>query len=216
MTKRIAVLASGRGSNFQAVIDAIGSGDIPAQCVALITDNPKAYAIERAQKAGIPAVIVDFASFPSREVYERALLSAMHQQNADLFVLAGYMRILGKGIVQVFPGKMVNIHPALLPSFAGLHGQRQALEYGVKVAGCTVHFVDEHLDCGPIILQRAVPVLESDDEDSLAERILEQEHIAFPEAIRLFCEDRLVIEGRKVRIRYGCEKNSPARPHPER
>jgi phosphoribosylglycinamide formyltransferase 1 len=202
MTKRIAVLASGRGSNFQAVIDAISAGTIPARCVALITDNPKAFAIERAQKAGIPTVVIDYSTFPSREVYERALLSAMEQQDADLFVLAGYMRILGKGIVQAFPGKMVNIHPALLPSFTGLHAQRQALEYGVKIAGCTVHFVDEHLDCGPIILQRSVPVLEGDDEEALAERILAEEHIAFPEAIRLFCEDRLKIIGRMVRVRY--------------
>lgn len=201
MTRRIAVLASGRGSNFQAVIDAIRAGTIPARCVALITDNPEAYAIERAQKAGIPKVVIDYSSFPSREVYERALLSAMQQQDADLFVLAGYMRILGKGIVRAFPGKMVNIHPALLPSFTGLHAQRQALEYGVKVAGCTVHFVDEHLDCGPIILQRSVPVLEGDDEETLSERILEQEHIAFPEAIRLFCEDRLRIVGRNVIVR---------------
>jgi len=200
MTQRIAVLASGRGSNFQAVIDAIQAGTIPARCVALITDNPEAYAIVRAEKAGIPVVIVDYTSFSSREIYERALLSAMQQQEADLYVLAGYMRILGKGIVQAFPQKMVNIHPALLPSFTGLHAQRQTLEYGVKVAGCTVHFVDEHLDCGPIILQRCVPVLETDDEDSLAERILNEEHIAFPEAIRLFCEDRLEITGRKVRV----------------
>ena len=201
MTQRIAVLASGRGSNFQAVIDAIQAGTIPARCVALITDNPEAYAIVRAEKAGIPVVIVDYTSFSSREIYERALLSAMQQQEADLYVLAGYMRILGKGIVQAFPHKMVNIHPALLPSFTGLHAQRQAIEYGVKLAGCTVHFVDEHLDCGPIILQRCVPVLETDDEDSLAERILNAEHLAFPEAVRLFCEGRLEIFGRKVRIR---------------
>jgi phosphoribosylglycinamide formyltransferase-1 len=201
MTRRIAVLASGRGSNFQAVIDAIGAGTIPARCVALITDNPKAYAIERAKKAGIPVVVVDYAAFPSREAYEEKLLVAMREQKADLFVLAGYMRILGSSIVRAFPGKMVNIHPALLPSFTGLHAQRQAVEYGVKVAGCTVHFVDEHLDCGPIILQRSVPVLESDDEDALAERILLEEHIAFPEAIRLFCEGRLEITGRRVHIR---------------
>ena len=199
--KRIAVVASGRGSNFQAIIDAITSGTIPAECVALITDNPKAYAIERAQKAGIPCRVIDYRTFPSREVYERALLSTMQDVNADLFVLAGYMRILGSSIVRAFPGKMVNIHPALLPCFTGLHAQRQAVQHGVKVAGCTVHFVDESLDGGPIILQRCVPVLEADDEDALAERILEQEHIAFPEAIRLFCEDRLVIDGRKVRIR---------------
>ncbi|PKL70163.1 MAG: phosphoribosylglycinamide formyltransferase [Methanomicrobiales archaeon HGW-Methanomicrobiales-1] len=198
--KRIAVVASGRGSNFQAVIDAIRDGKVPAECVALITDNPKAYAIERAQKANIPCRIIDYTTFPSREVYERALLFSMQEVDADLFVLAGYMRILGSSIVRAFPGKMINIHPALLPAFTGLHAQRQAVQYGVKVAGCTVHFVDESLDGGPIILQKSVPVLETDDEDDLAERILEQEHIVFPEAVRLFCEDRLVIEGRKVRI----------------
>ena len=198
--KRIAVVASGRGSNFQAVIDAICDGRVPAECVALITDNPKAYAIERAQKAGIPSRIIDYTTFPSRDVYERALLASMQEVNADLFVLAGYMRILGASIVRAFPGKMINIHPALLPAFTGLHAQRQAVQHGVKVAGCTVHFVDESLDGGPIILQKCVPVLDSDDEDDLAERILEQEHIVFPEAVRLFCEDRLVIEGRKVRI----------------
>jgi len=201
MKKRIAVLASGRGSNFQAVIDAITAGKIPATCVALITDNPKAYAIERAGKAGIPVNVIDYASFPTREVYERALLAAMQETRADLYVLAGYMRILGAGVVRAFPGKMVNIHPALLPSFTGLHAQQQAALYGVKVSGCTVHFVDESLDGGPIILQKCVPVIDDDDGDTLAERILELEHIAFPEAIRLFCEDRLEIVGRKVRMR---------------
>ena len=198
--KRIAVVASGRGSNFQAVIEAIRNGSVPAECVALITDNPKAYALERAKKAGIPCKIIDYATFPSREVYERALLTAMQDVNADLFVLAGYMRIIGASIVKAFPGKMINIHPALLPSFTGLHAQRQAFFHGVKVAGCTVHFVDESLDGGPIILQQCVPVLETDDEDALAERILMYEHQCLPEAIRLFCEERLVIEGRKVRV----------------
>jgi phosphoribosylglycinamide formyltransferase-1 len=201
MKKRIAVIASGRGSNFQAIIDEIQGGRIPADCVALITDNPKAYALERAEKAGIPGIIIDYASFPSRELYECALLAAMQKVNADLFVLAGYMRILGSSIVRMFPGRMVNIHPALLPSFTGLHAQRQAVEYGVKVAGCTVQFVDESLDGGPIILQRCVPVLAGDDEDSLASRILEEEHVCFPEAVRLFCEDRLEIVGRNVIVR---------------
>jgi phosphoribosylglycinamide formyltransferase-1 len=199
--KRIAVLASGRGSNFQAVIEAVAAGSIPAACVALITDNPEAYANERAQKAHVPVIVLDYMSFPSKKKYEHALLAAMKQQKADLFVLAGYMRILGPAIVQAFPGKIVNIHPALLPGFTGLHAQRQAVAYGVKVAGCTVHFVDENLDCGPIILQKCVPVLEDDDEDSLAERILVEEHMCYPEAIRLFCEDRLEIAGRTVRIR---------------
>lgn len=201
MTKRIVVLASGRGTNFQAVIDAIAARRIPAACVALITDNPKADAIDRAHNAGVPIIVLDYAFFPSREAYEDALLDAMQQQKADLFVLAGYMRILGTAIVQAYPQKIVNIHPALLPSFTGLHAQRQALEYGVKVAGCTVHFVDENLDCGPIILQRCVPVLMGDDEDSLADRILAEEHTCYPEAIRLFCEERLEIVGRTVQIR---------------
>jgi phosphoribosylglycinamide formyltransferase 1 len=201
MKKRIVVLASGRGSNFQAVIEAIAAGRIPAACVALITDNPKAYAIERAENAEIPVVVLDYSSYPSKEKYEQALLAVMRKQKADLFVLAGYMRILGNAIVKAFPHKIVNIHPALLPSFTGLHAQRQAVEYGVRVAGCTVHFVDENLDCGPIILQKCVPVQKDDDEDSLAERILIEEHRCYPEAIRLFCEDCLEINGRTVRIR---------------
>ena len=200
MMKRIAVVASGRGSNFQVIIDAIWNGTVPATCAALITDNPKAYAIERAKKAGVPCRIIDYTTFPSREIYERALLSSMQEADVDLFVLAGYMRILGATIVKAFPGKMINIHPALLPSFTGLHAQRQAVQAGVKVTGCTVHFVDESLDGGPIILQKCVTVLDTDDEDALAERILMHEHQCLPEAIRLFCEDRLVIEGRKVRI----------------
>jgi len=201
MTKRIAVLASGRGSNFQAIIDAIRNGTISAQCVALITDNPGAYAIERAKEAKIPVQVIPFPSYPSKGAYETDLAKAMRSVNADLFVLAGYMRILGDAIAHEFSGKMMNIHPALLPSFPGLHAQRQALEHGVKVAGCTVHFVDDCLDGGPIILQRCVPVLEGDDEEALADRILEQEHFAFPEAVRLFCEDRLTIKGRVVVIR---------------
>jgi len=200
MKKRIAVLASGRGSNFQAIIEAIRREQIPATCVALITDNPEAYAIERAKNAGIPVKVIDYSSFPSRETYEQALLAAMQEVNADLFVLAGYMRILGDDIVRSFAGKMMNIHPALLPSFTGLHAQLQALNYGVKVSGCTVHFVNESLDCGPIILQRCVAVLDGDDEDSLAERILKHEHQCLPEAIRLFCEGKLTIDGRIVRI----------------
>jgi phosphoribosylglycinamide formyltransferase 1 len=200
MKKRIAVLASGRGSNFQAVIEAIKQGKIPATCIALITDNPEAYAIIRAEKAGIPVTIVDYSSYSSRELYERDLLSVMQRADADLFVLAGYMRILGNAIVRSFSGKIMNIHPALLPSFTGLHAQRQALNHGVKVSGCTVHFVDENLDGGPIILQHCVTVKDGDDEDLLAERILKHEHECLPEAIRLFCEGKLEISGRTVRI----------------
>jgi len=199
--KRIAVLASGRGSNFQAVLDAMRDGRIPATCVGLFTDNPEAYAAERARAADIPVTTVDYSRFASREEYEKALLSGLVTCNPDLLVLAGYMRIVGREIVQEFTGRMINIHPALLPSFPGLHGQRQSLEHGVKVAGCTVHFVDENLDGGPIIVQKCVPVLEGDDEEALASRILEQEHRCLPEAIRLFCEGRLSIVGRRVIIR---------------
>lgn len=201
MVKRIAVLASGRGSNFQAIIDAIRDKKITAACARLFTDNPKAYAIDRAKAASIPVTVVDFSAYPSRDAYEAALLAAMKECDPDLVVLAGYMRIVGKEIVRAFSGRMINIHPALLPSFPGLHGQRQALEHGVKVAGCTVHFVDDTLDGGPIIVQRCVKVLDGDDEDALAARILEQEHVAFPEAIQLFCEGRLSVKGRHVRIR---------------
>jgi phosphoribosylglycinamide formyltransferase 1 len=199
--KRIAVLASGRGSNFQAVIDAIASGFIPAVCVGLITDNPGAYAILRAERAGIPVKVVNYRSFPTRASYEEALIAAMRGCSADLFVLAGYMRLLGGAIVHEFSGRMMNIHPALLPAFSGLHAQRQAVEYGVKVSGCTVHLVDEGMDTGPIIIQRCVPVLPEDDETMLAERILVEEHLALTEAVKIFCEGRLDVGGRRVRIR---------------
>ena len=198
--KRIIVLASGRGSNFQALIDAHVRGEIPGTIVELVTDNPGAYAIERAKAAGIPHGIVDYKSFPSRDVYEKALLMVMEEYRPDLVVLAGYMRILGNGIVKTYLGRMINIHPAILPSFTGLHAQRQAIAHGVKVSGCTVHFVDDQLDCGPIIVQNCVPVMDDDDEDTLAERILVEEHKSLPLAVRLFCEDRLSIEGRRVRI----------------
>jgi len=198
--KRIAVLASGRGSNFQALIDALVKGSIKGELVALITDNKEAYAIERANTAGVPAIVLHYKDYSSKEAYERDLLTAMQEVDADLYVCAGYMRIIGPEIAHEFAGKMINIHPALLPAFSGLHGQKQALEYGVKIAGCTVHFVDEGLDSGPIILQKAVEVLDDDDEDSLSERILEQEHTAYPEAVALFCADRLEVSGRRVKI----------------
>ncbi|HJJ30122.1 MAG TPA: phosphoribosylglycinamide formyltransferase [Methanocorpusculum sp.] len=198
--KRIAVLASGRGSNFQAILDALSKGKINGEIVALFTDNKDAYAIDRANIAGIPAIVLNYKDYPSKERYEHDLITAMREVDVDLFVCAGYMRIIGPEIAREFAGKMINIHPALLPAFAGLHGQRQAIEYGVKIAGCTVHFVDEGLDSGPIILQKSLEVLDDDDEDSLSDRILELEHQAFPEAVALFCADRLIVSGRHVRI----------------
>ncbi len=198
--KRIAVIASGRGSNFQAIIDRVCDGTIPAQIACLITDNPSAYAIKRAEKHNIPVSLINFSEYPDREHYNQALEKAMRDCNADLFVLAGYMRLLKSETVRAFSGKMINIHPALLPSFSGLHAQQQALDYGVKIAGCTVHFVDEGMDTGPIILQYPVVVLNDDTEASLAERIMEFEHLILPQAVKLICEDRLEISGRRVII----------------
>ncbi len=200
MEGRFVVLASGRGSNFQAILDRVADGSIQACCTGLITDNPGAYAIERAQQAGIPAYAVDFRSFPDKAAYEDALIAQISHCRPDLVVLAGYMRILGPGIVRAWTGRMMNIHPSLLPAFPGLHAQAQAIAYGVRVAGCTVHFVTEDMDAGPIIIQRTVPVLENDDPESLADRILVEEHDVYPLAVRLFFEHKLRIEGRKVRI----------------
>jgi phosphoribosylglycinamide formyltransferase-1 len=194
------VLASGRGSNFQAIIDRVKEGIIHARCVCLITDNPDAYAITRANKAGIPHEVVSYKSFSDKIRYEEALMEVIARYNPDLIILAGYMRLLGDRIVDTYHGKMINIHPSLLPAFAGLHAQQQALDYGTKVAGCTVHFVTRDMDAGPVIIQRTVPVLDDDDEESLSSRILIEEHQAYPDAVRLFFEHRLRIEGRRVRI----------------
>lgn len=194
------VLASGRGSNFQAIIDRVRDGTVPAVCSAMITDNPDAYAIERAKQAGIPVEVVSYRSFTDKGSYEQALIQTIEKYAPHLVVLAGYMRILGSDIVRTYAGRMINIHPSLLPSFPGLHAQEQAIAYGVKVAGCTVHFVTEDMDAGPVIIQRSIPVFEGDDGISLADRILIEEHQAFSEAITLFFEERLVVTGRQVNI----------------
>lgn len=197
---RLGVLASGRGSNLQAIMDAIGRGELPAEVAVVVSNRPGVLALERARQAGIPAVTVDQAAYADKDAFERRLAEVLCEHRAELVILAGYMRILGRGFVAAFPGRIMNIHPSLLPAFPGLGAQRQALEYGVKVAGCTVHFVDEVLDSGPIILQAAVPVLGGDTVDTLSARILEQEHRLYPEAIRLFAEGRLRVEGRRVLI----------------
>lgn len=205
----LVIMASGRGSNAQAILDRIEDGYIPATCAAVITDNPDAYVIERARTAGVPVSVVPFRSFPNREAYEDRLIETICGYDPDLVVLAGYMRILGSGIVRMFAGRMINIHPSLLPAFSGLHAQEQAIRYGVKVAGCTVHFVTEEMDAGPVIIQRTVPVLDGDTGETLAGRILEEEHTALPEAVRLFCEHRLEITGRLVRV-LSTEENCPS------
>ncbi len=201
MTINIGVLVSGRGSNLQSIIDNIEDGSIPDSVIkVVVSDVEGAYALERAKKHGIDAVVVLPGNFVDKSAYEAHLLSVLKVYDLDLVLLAGYMRIIGRGIIFSYRNRIMNIHPALLPAFKGLHAQRQAFEYGVKVAGCTVHFVDEGMDTGPIIIQRCVEVLEDDDEDSLAARILEKEHIIFPEAVRLFVQNRLKVEGRRVYI----------------
>lgn len=197
---RLGVLASGRGSNLQSIMDSAAAGKIHSEVAVVISDKKDAFALERARKAGIPAEFVDYKSFPSKQEYEGAIVGLLKRYDVGLVCLAGYMRIVGKVILEAFPNRVLNIHPALLPSFPGLHGQRQAWEYGVKFSGCTVHFVDEGMDTGPIIIQAVVPVLDDDTEDTLAARILEQEHKIYPEAIRLFAEGRLKINGRKVSV----------------
>ncbi|HIJ06080.1 MAG: Phosphoribosylglycinamide formyltransferase [Methanomicrobiales archaeon 53_19] len=196
--KRIVVLASGRGSNFLAVASAIQRGMIKGRCVGLIVDRRGTQASVRAEEYGIPVYTIDYSGFPGKAAYEEELQRTLGSLAPDLIVLAGYMKILGSSIIREYTDRIVNIHPSLLPSFPGLDAQGQALEYGVKVSGCTVHFVDEGTDSGPVILQRAVPVLDNDDPGTLAERILFEEHIALPEAVSLFCQDRLRILGRTV------------------
>ena len=195
---RLGVLASGRGSNLQALIEAIEAGSLAARLSIVISDNPHAQALERARRHGAQAVVIALEG--ERAAFEDRLVAALFAAGVDLVVLAGFMRLLGKRFLSRLPCPVMNIHPSLLPAFRGLRAQQQALDYGVKVAGCTVHFVDEGMDTGPIILQKAVPVKENDTEADLAARILAEEHQLLPAAVRLFAEGRLRLEGRKVRI----------------
>lgn len=198
MTVKIAVLVSGRGSNLQAIIDSIEKGCIRNAAINVVISNKAdAYALERARKHGINAVFLD-PKWYDRAEYDRAILNVLKQHDTDLLLLAGYFRLLGSEIIEAYRNRILNIHPSLLPAFKGLHAQKQAFEYGVKVVGCTVHFVDEGLDSGPIVIQKCVPVLAEDTEETLTTRILEQEHIIYPEAVRLFVEGKLKIEGRNV------------------
>lgn len=197
----IAVLVSGRGSNLQAMIDNIENGNIKnANISVVISDVADAYALERAKKHGIDAIFIDPKSFANKTEYEQELVKILDSYDTDLVILAGYMRIVGKEVISAYKNRILNIHPTLLPSFTGLHSHKQTLDYGVKVSGCTVHFVDEGMDTGPIILQSCVPVLENDTEDTLSERILEQEHKIYPQAVKLFIEGKLKVEGRIVRV----------------
>jgi len=195
----LAVLVSGRGSNLQAIIDSVERGELPGARVALVlSDVADAPALARARGHGIATKVVDPRAYAGKSEFNQALVEAIEESGADLVCLAGFMRILGRNFIDAFRGRVMNIHPSLLPSFPGLHPQQQALDYGVKVSGCTVHFVDETVDGGAIILQSAVPVLDGDDAPALAGRILEQEHLLYPRAIRLFMEGRLALSGRNV------------------
>jgi phosphoribosylglycinamide formyltransferase-1 len=198
---KLGVLASGRGSNFQAIIDAIESGRLRASVQLLIVDNPSAHALQRAKAHGIPGMFLNPKDFESKDAFYSAIAGELRERGVGLVILAGFMRVVGKPLLDAFPMRVMNIHPALLPAFPGLHGQKQAVDYGARVSGCTVHFVDEGVDTGPIIIQAAVPVMPEDTEETLSERILAHEHRIFPEAIRLFAEDGLEVVGRKVKIR---------------
>ncbi|KLU65396.1 MULTISPECIES: phosphoribosylglycinamide formyltransferase [Desulfosporosinus] len=197
---RTAVLASGRGSNFKALLEASKKEGLPIEIVAVGSDQPRAAVLGLAKEFGIPTQVFSIKDYPHRQAQEEELLIWMRKHRVELLLLAGYMRVLGSEFIQQANFPILNIHPSLLPSFPGLHAQRQAVEYGVKVSGCTVHFVDEGLDSGPIILQEAVPVLAADTEDSLSQRILEAEHRLYPKAVRLLVSGSVKRVGRRVQI----------------
>jgi phosphoribosylglycinamide formyltransferase-1 len=196
----IAVLVSGSGSNLQAIIDASERGEIPCRVGVVISNKADAYGLVRARNHGIPTEVISHKDFPSREEFDRQLVEAIRKSGAALVCLAGFMRVLTPLFVRSFPNRILNIHPALLPSFPGTHGPKQALDHGVRFSGCTVHLLDEGVDTGPIVVQAVVPVYDDDTEESLAARILVQEHKIYPMAIRLFFRGKLKIEGRRVRV----------------
>ncbi len=197
---RLAVLASGYGSNLQAIINAVQGGEIDGRVVVVISDLQNAFALQRARDAGIEALFVDPSSFPGRDAYNREIVYQLQNRQVDLVILAGYMRLLSKYFVKEFKDQILNIHPSLLPAFPGLDGVKQALDYGVKVSGCTVHFVDEGLDTGAIILQEAVHVSDTDTEDSLHQRIHEVEHRLYPRAVQLYIKGKFKSDGRRCLV----------------
>jgi len=197
---RVGILISGRGSNMVALVRAMQDGAVPADPAIVISNVPGAPGLEIAERAGVATAVVDHTMVKPRELHERAVVALLKAQHVDIVCLAGYMRRLSPFMVKSFPGRILNVHPALLPAFPGLDGQQSALEYGVKIAGCTVHLVDDEVDHGPIVLQAAVPVLDDDTVESLSARILEREHAIYPEALALLASGRLQLVGRKVRL----------------
>ena len=198
--KKLGILISGSGTNLQAIIDASKDKSIPAEVALVISDNANAGGISRAEKANIPVQTILRKNFSSKDDFEKNIVHSLLAYEVDLVCLAGFMRIIGKILLKNFRNKIINIHPSLLPAFPGLAAQKQAFDYGVKVSGCTVHFVDEEMDHGPIIIQKAAEVMEDDSSETLQQRILRKEHKIYPEAIKLFCENRLKIENRRVYI----------------
>src|SRR5215831_6569574 len=196
-TKKLGILLSGRGSNFEAIADSIQAKHLPAEIAIVISNRVEAPGLESARRRGLNARLIA-SKGRSREDHDAEVVAALQQAEVDFVCLAGYMRLLSPAFIRAFPNRILNIHPSLLPAFPGLEAPKQAIEYGAKVSGCTVHFVDETLDNGPVILQKTVPVLESDDEHSLAARILEQEHIAYTEALRLLLSGEVEVQGRNV------------------
>jgi phosphoribosylglycinamide formyltransferase-1 len=195
--KKLGILLSGRGSNFEAIADSIQAGRLPAEIAIVISNRADAPGLESARRRGLSAKVIISKGRPRQE-HDAEVMAALKEAGIDFVCLAGYMRLLSPEFIHAFPNRILNIHPSLLPAFPGLDAQKQAIEYGAKVSGCTVHFVDEHLDNGPIILQKTVPVLEGDDEHSLSARILEQEHLAYTEALRMLLTGEVEVQGRRV------------------
>lgn len=198
--RRIGVLISGRGSNMVSIAEACARGEINGEIVLVLSNKKNAAGLEKAAAMGLGTAVISHRGYETRESFDEAVVTEMRAIGVELICLAGFMRLLSPVLISAFPNRIMNIHPSLLPAFPGLDAQWQAVEHGVKVSGATVHFVDEKLDHGPIIIQRAVPVLEDDDGERLAGRILEVEHEIYPEAVGLFCAGRLKIEGRRVRV----------------
>ena len=201
MSGTLGILISGRGTNLQAILEAIGDGRIPARLGVVISNVAEAAGLERARRAGVATAVLSHRHYQSREAFDRAMVAELQKRQVDVVCLACFMRLLSPTFIREFAGRILNIHPSLLPAFPGLHAQRQALEHGVKVSGCTVHLVDEALDHGPILLQAAVPVEEDDTEESLSARILTEEHRLYPQAIRLLIEGKLIVSGRRAVIK---------------
>jgi len=211
---KLGVLISGSGSNLQSIIDHIEKGSLNAIIKIVISNNPDAYGITRAKKHGLPVLIFKHEDFKSREDFDLEVIKTLQNNHVQLVVLAGFMRILTAAFLRAFPQRIINIHPALLPAFPGTHVQKQALEYGVKFSGCTVHFVDGGVDTGPIIIQSVLPVHDDDTEETLAARILKEEHRIYPQAIQFYADGKIEIDGRKVKIKSANKTSSPALHNP--